>query len=185
MNDLLIFRGALLLAAILELGTAVWLLRLRPEKRDAVDRIPRNKYAGILLGFPALLWCVPHAQPIVFNWMLPMLYPAAVIFTVLAWFFLDYLCSRALGGILILSTYFFVYSAFEWHTPYLPLFSGLYWILGIAGICFSGKPCWMRDLLRLCCSAPRYRYITAGFCAVLAAASLLAAILTGSAQGGM
>ncbi|MBR4957597.1 MAG: hypothetical protein IKZ31_07535, partial [Lentisphaeria bacterium] len=115
---------------------------------------------------------------IVFNWMLPMLYPAVIVFTVLAWFFLDYLLSRALGGLFILSAYYFVYSAFNWHTPYLAVFSILYWLLGIAGICFSGKPCWMRDVLRLCCDSPRYRYAAAGFSFILAAASILAAILT-------
>ena len=178
MNDYSIYLAALIAAAVLETGTAVWLLRLRPESRVWIDRIPRNKPAGIILGFLALLWCVPHAQPIVFNWMLPMLYPAVIVFTVLAWFFLDYLLSRALGGLFILSAYYFVYSAFNWHTPYLAVFSILYWLLGIAGICFSGKPCWMRDILRLCCDSPRYRYAAAGFSFILAAASILAAILT-------
>ncbi len=179
MSDQSIYLAALIFAAILESGTGVWLLRRRPADKEWTDRIPRHKKAGAVLGFLALLWCVPHAEPIVFNWMLPLLYPAVVVFTVLGWFFLDYLLSRALGGLFILSAYYFVYSAFTWHTPYLAIFSILYWILGIVGICFSGKPCWMRDLLRKCCDSPRYRLIVSGFLFLLSAASILAAVLTG------
>lgn len=182
MNELTIFRAALILAAILEAGTAFWLFRRTPAKQEQTDRLPRNKYAGIALGFLALLWCVPHAEPIVFNWMLPLLYPAAILFTVLSWFFLDYLFSRALGGILILGAYYFVYGAFNFHTPGLAAFSILYWIAGITGICFSGKPCWMRDLLRSCCQSARIRWTAAGFCAILSAASILAAVLTKGGQ---
>ena len=108
MSEWNIFRAALILAAFLEAGSAVWLFRLNPAKQEQTDRLPRNKKAGIVLGFLALLWCVPHAEPIVFNWMLPWLYPAVILFTVLSWFFLDYLFSRAVGGLLILGTYYFV-----------------------------------------------------------------------------
>jgi hypothetical protein len=114
--------------------------------------------------------------------MLPLLYPAAILFTVLSWFFLDYLFSRALGGILILGAYYFVYGAFNFHTPGLAAFSILYWIAGITGICFSGKPCLMRDLLRSCCQSARIRWTAAGFCAILSAASILAAVLTKGGQ---
>ena len=182
MSEWNIFRAALIRAAVLEAGSAVWLFRLNPAKQEQTDRLPRNKKAGIVLGFLALLWCVPHAEPIVFNWMLPWLYPAVILFTVLSWFFLDYLFSRAVGGLLILGTCYFVYGAFNFHTPSLAAFSILYWLAGIAGICFSGKPCWMRDLFRLCCKSSRIRWTAAGFCALLSAASILAAILTKGGQ---
>ena len=178
MNELLIYRGALVFAAVLELVFTAWILRLRPADREKLDRIPRARKTGIALGFLALLWCVPHARPIVFDWMLPLLYPAVIVCTVLAYFFVDYLLSRALGGIFILGAYFFVHGAFDFHTPGTAGLSLLYWGLGIAGICFSGKPCWMRDLLRKCADDPRVRYFAAFYAVLLALASVAAAILT-------
>ena len=178
MNELALYRGALVFAAVLELAFAGWIVRRRPEDRETLDRIPRARKCGTALGFLALLWCVPHARPIVFDWMLPWLYPAVIVCTALAYFFVDYLLSRALGGIFILGAYFFVHGAFEFHTPGTAALSLLYWGVGILGICFSGKPCWMRDLLRKCAADARFRYAAAGAALLLAAASLLAALLT-------
>ncbi len=181
MNDFLLYRMALTAAALAETGGALWLMRRKPEDTAQTDKIPREKYTGIVLGFFALLWCVPYAKPIVFDWMLPLLYPLAAVLAVLGWFFLDYLLSRALGGILILSAYFFVHGGFEFHTPYLAGFSILYWLLGTAGIAFSGKPCWMRDFLRCCCRKRLWRIGAGVFLLVLAAASLFAAVFSAGA----
>ena len=178
MSELVLYRAALIFAAALELLFAGWVLKLRPEDREKTDRIPRARKTGIALGFLALLWCVPHARPIVFDWMLPLLYPTVIVCSVLAYFFVDYLLSRALGGLFILGAYFFVHGAFDYHTPGTAWISILYWILGIAGICFSGKPCWMRDWLRKCDADARFRRGTALYAVVLALTSIAAAILT-------
>ncbi len=172
------YRLALVLAALAEIAAAVWIFRRKAENTPQTDRIPRAKIPGIVLGFLALLWCVPHARPIVFDWMLPMLYPMVIGLTILSWFFLDYLFSRALGGLMILCAYYFVHGAWEFHTPGTAGLSILYWLLGIAGIAFSGKPCWMRDFLRSCCRSPKIRTAAGISLAVLSAVTLLAAVLT-------
>ena len=71
MNELLIYRGALVFAAVLELVFAAWILRLRPADREKLDRIPRAaRLAEIfavnlrtVAGWTPELWSqVPHAD---------------------------------------------------------------------------------------------------------------------------
>ena len=123
MNDWMIFQAGLLGAAALSAVIGILILRLNPEKTAAAEAVARWRLAGSILGLIALIWCVPHARPICFGWMLDYLYPAAVAGAVLGYYFLDYHFSRAMGGIMILSSYFFVHGAFDWHTPGLPVVS--------------------------------------------------------------
>lgn len=178
MNDWMIFQAGLLSAAVISAAIGIWILRLTPEKTEMAEPVARLRLAGSVLGLAALIWCVPHARPICFGWMLDWLYPAAVAGAVLGYYFLDYHFSRAMGGILILSSYFFVHGAFDWHTPGLPVVSVIFWIMGIMGICFGGRPCWMRDLLRKCCAVKGWRWMTGGYFLVLCGALLWTFFLT-------
>ncbi len=179
MDEVTFYRLALGLAGVLAGALGVWLFRLNPGKLAAVEPLPRWRGAGAVLGLLALIWCIPHARPIVFNWMLPLLWPMAVAGAVLGYWYLDYLFSRALGGIFILAAYYFVHSSFDFHTPGMAVLAIVYWGLGILGIAFSGKPCWMRDVLRSCCRPePRYRWLYGSFLVILALLSFAGAALT-------
>ena len=168
MNGFLIYRIALVLTGVILTGMGIWFARLRPETCGRWEQLPRQQKTGAVLGLIALLWCVPHAQPIVFDWLVPLLYPLAIAGAVLGYFFLDYLLVRAVAGLCILTAYFLVHGAFDYHAPLLvPLSIGC-WLLGIAGICLSGKPCWGRDIIRLGCRAAWGRYLTAGALLLLA-----------------
>ncbi len=176
-----IYFGAQIVSILLMLGLTVWVFRLREDKLSKVESIPRNRSVGGILGLLGLIWAIPHAQPIVFNWMLPLLWPMAIGGAVAAYLLLDYLFSRAVGGILILGAYYFVHSAFEFHTQGLALIAICYWIWGILGICFSGKPCWMRDLIRKSCKDWRYR-LALGLLSATTALITLVGLLSGKVE---
>ncbi len=178
MDGFLVYRIALAAAGVVLLGLALWFARLRPDALPRWEPLPRNRWAGAVLGLIALLWCVPYARPIAFDWLVPLLYPLAVLGAVLGYFFLDYLLARAAGGLFILTAYYFVHAAFEFHAPLCAALSIGYWLLGIAGICLSGKPCWGRDLIRLGCRSVRGRYATAALLAALALLSFAGALQT-------
>ena len=177
MNAYNIYIAALLASGFGALGIAVWALRMNAEKLPRYESLPRNKYFGVVLACLCLLWCVPQARPIVWEWMLPWMYPLVGVFTVLAYFYLDYLFSRAVGGFFILLTYYFVHEAFTFHTPALPFFAIVCWLLGISGLFFSGKPHLLRDLIRKLTKSARVRYLTGGYFIVLGVSCLVMGII--------
>ncbi len=144
--------------AALSLGAGIWTLRLNPERLPEAEKIPRERYFAAGLALFDLLCCVPHARPIAFDWMLPLLYPAAVAGAVLGFLFLDYLFSRAFGGLLILAAYSIVHGAWEFSLPAAGLFCIAAWLFGGFGIAISGKPCWMRDVIRKCAGKPAWKW---------------------------
>ena len=78
MDGFLVYRIALAAAGAVLLGLALWFARLKPDALPRWEPLPRNRWAGAVLGLIALLWCVPYARPIAFDWMVPLLYPLAV-----------------------------------------------------------------------------------------------------------
>ncbi len=177
MNELTVFRGALLLAAPIWMLLGWWAWTLNAEKLPCWEKLPRNRPYGVVLGLAALIWCIPHARPIVFDWMVPWLWPLAIGGAILGYFFLDYLFARATGGLLILLAYYFVHGTFDFHTPGAAVLAILYWLVGIAGICISGKPCWMRDSLRAVCTRKRVRWCVGGFLMLVGIVTLIGGIL--------
>lgn len=173
MSDMNIYVVAQVVAIVLSVAIGVWVLRLNAGKLAKVEPLARERKVGGILGLVGLLWVIPHAEPIVFNWMLPLLYPLAIGGAIASYYLLDYLFSRAIGGIFILTGYYFVHAAFEFHTPTIVLSALGYWGLAIVGICFSGKPHWMRDLVRKCCAEKRYRWITGLFFITLSLITLV------------
>ena len=178
MDGFLLYRIALGAAGAALLVLALWFARLKMDALPRWEPLPRNRRAGAVLALIALLWCVPYAQPIAFDWLVPLLYPLAVLGAVLGYFFLDFLLVRAAGGLFILTAYYFVHAAFEFHAPLCAALSIGYWLLGIGGICLSGKPCWGRDLIRFGCRSARGRYATAALLAALALLSFAGALQT-------
>jgi len=115
-------------------------------KREALSR---NRYIGLVLSYPVLIGCVPHAQVVSPDFLLPWLWPLAVVLPWLCFFYLDYFASRALGGVWIFFAYDAVHAAWDEHWRCAALFSILVWMIGIAGIWISGKPHSLRDAMRL------------------------------------
>lgn len=152
-------------------GLAAWAWRLSPATLPRWAGWPRNPWVGAVLAAAGLLWCIPHAQPILPAGLHPYLLPAVVLCTWLGYAYLDYLLARALGGLMILLAHFFLASAFAQHSPGRPVFAVACLAMGTLGICFCGKPYWLRDLIRRLASSAAWRH---GAVAVLGGYALLA-----------
>jgi len=167
MNELWIFRIALAVAGVLFALFAVWTLRLSPGNLARWEPWPRLAWPGLLIGWAALFLCVPHAEVVCPAFLIPLLWPLAIAVPILGFFFVDYPLARALGGISILGAYYFIHMCFEWHTPLAGVLTALAMLFGIAGIWVSGKPCSLRDWIRVCARSGFWRGISAGFWCVL------------------
>ena len=155
---------------------AVWTLRRTPENLPAAEKLPRHRLAGAILGMAALIWCIPHAAVVAPGFLLPWLWPLAIVLPVLSYFHLDYLLARSVGGLAILGAYYYIHLSFDLHSPGAPLLAVLAWIFGLGGIWVSGKPCALRDWIRAGARSSRWRIGSAAFLWLLAAVLLVSAI---------
>ena len=130
-----------------------------------------------------LLWCIPHTRPLLpDNWHI-FLFPAAILFAFVAYNYLDYLFSRAIGGFFILLAYYFLPESFSLHSPAAPIFAIFCFCMGTAGIFFSGKPFLLRDFIRKAADSVRFKIASAAFAMAFGLFSLVLGIvhLTGMA----
>ena len=123
-----------------------------------LEKLCRNKVAGLILSLPCALLCVPLAIPVSPGFLIPLLYPLAVILPVLCYFYIDYYASRGLAFLLILWAYDAIHAGFEAKIPGSAVVTVIALILGTAGIWLSAKPCSLRDLLRKAAASKKYRY---------------------------
>ena len=178
MNELSLFRIALTVAGVLLALFAVWTSRLSPENLPRWESLPRRRLPGLLIGWAALIICVPHAAVVAPGILVPLLWPLAIAVPILGYFFVDYPLARALGGIAILGSYYLIHKCFEWHTPFAGVLTVLAMLFGIVGIWVSGKPCSSRDWIRLCARFGSWRAASAGFWSILALALFWGAAMT-------
>lgn len=178
MNELLFCRIAGFISVIILMAVAVWCWLLNQTNLPKFEPWPRKRLAGLLLGWVVLAGCVSHAAVVSPGFLLPLLWPLAIVAPVFCYFFVDYLTARAIGGAMILWSYYLVHKGFEFQTPLLPVLAVLGWGFGIAGLWISGKPCTLRDWIRLCAKSSLWRHVSAVYLLVLALVTLLAAIMT-------
>ena len=121
--------------------------------------LPRNVWGGVAIGIPCLAWSAWHGCIMLegglarFHVVVWALVP---IVSILAYFFLDYLFSRALGGFFILAANEMIRSAFTYAIPVRPLFSLFCLIMGVIGLFMLGTPWRMRDAITLAANDKRY-----------------------------
>ena len=106
MSELLLCRIAGVLSALVLAAAAVWCFRLNPANLPKYEPWPRNRLAGLLIGWAVLAVCVPHAAVVSPGFLQPLLWPLAVVAPVLCYFYVDYLTARAVGGAMIFWSYY-------------------------------------------------------------------------------
>ena len=126
-----------------------------------IERLTRNRYIGLFLGWLALLMCVPHAQAIAPDFMLKLLLPLALAIPVIGFFAIDHAASRAVSGTLILCAYNMIHLAFELNAHCTWLFAVCGWLAGAYGIWCSGLPWTWRDVFRKCAANKLFKKICA------------------------
>jgi len=176
-TPLLIYSISLLLTGAAAGIASIFIYRLNSEKIPGWDKIPRNRQIGIILTIIDLIWCIPHTEPLLPESCHVYFWPTIFVIAWLAYCYLDYLLSRALGGFLILLAHYFLHDSFTYHTFLSSFFAGLCYVFGIAGLFFSGKPYLLRDLFRKCAKEHSLKIITFSYLAVLSLFCTLAGIL--------
>lgn len=115
-------------------------------------KLPRLAWAGMVVGVPCLVWsakaaCLMLEGPLAkFHIIVWALVPIAAV---LAWFFLDYLFARAVGGFFILAANELLHQAFAANICVRPLYSAVCLVIGICGLFVLGVPWYMRDAIIL------------------------------------
>ena len=171
-----LFTAGVLIGGLLQTAAAVWCLKLTEEKLPVNEKLPRNRLGGAILGMAALLVCVPHAQVVSPSFLLPFLYPLAVLIPILSYFFLDHCLARAVGGVMILWAYYWINTAFALNSPLLMLSAPAAWFWGALGIWISGKPWALRDWIRKASVNCKWRLCSAVILFIFALISILSAV---------
>lgn len=172
----ILFTAGVLIGGLLQTAAAVWCLKLTEERLPVNEKLPRNRLGGAILGMAALLVCVPHAQVVSPSFLLPFLYPLAVLIPILSYFFLDHCLARAVGGVMILWAYYWINTAFALNSPLLMLSAPAAWLWGALGIWISGKPWALRDWIRKASVNSKWRLCSAVILFIFALISILSAV---------
>jgi len=129
-------------------GLAALLWSTTPENLRGREAWTRNRIWGLALGYVVLVSCVPYARVVAPDFLLPFLWPLALIMPPLCAFYVDYPNARAVGGALILLAYLAVHYSFDLELPGAPFLTVLSWVVGIFGILVSAQPWRLRDEFR-------------------------------------
>lgn len=142
--------------------------------------LPREKHVGIALGVVCLIWSAFYAVPMLEGGMArfqPAVKLLVPVIAVLAYFHLNFLFTRALGGLMMLSAVYMLHAAFVAQVPARPLFSAVCYLVAIAGMFALATPWRFRDLLRQCVESRHWRRGLVAGHASLAVALAVFAIL--------
>ena len=159
---------ALLLAAIAyDFGFRV------AQKPDLWRALPRERYLGEAVGVLCLVWSAVHVIPMLegdlarFQPFVKALVPAGAI---LGFFYLEYLFTRALGGLFMLMASHLLHGAFVVRLPARPVYSTACYAFGVIGMFLVGTPWRFRDLLQRATDSPSWRH---GLLAALGGSAVL------------
>lgn len=181
MNPLFMARAVLVIAAVCAAALGTLLRISTPERLPRLEPLPRSRVAGLILGYIALVMCVPHAEVVAPDFLVPFLWPIALIAPWICAFYVDNPTARAVGGLMILFAYEVVHRTFECRFYGAPLLAFAAWGFGLAGIWLSGYPVLMRDALRLAARRKSFRCAASGIFWALALFFAAAAVIGGGA----
>ena len=161
-----LFPVLLFLTAAMSLAFSIYLIKVKAENVDKMEKLPRWKIPGVILGSFVLLWSIPHAMPILPDSFHKLLLPAFVAVVIASWCVLDHLFARSLGGYMILTAHLFLRESFGSESLSNPAFAVLCFIYGTFGIFLCGLPYRLRDIIRLELNA-KFRWIFPVFFGIL------------------
>ncbi len=144
------------------------------------QQLPRHRRLGAVMALAALYWSAFHIVLMLegdlarFRNLVFLLPP---IIAVLAYFFLQYLTSRALGGLLLLATTWLLQASFAARLPGRPLFSAMVYLIAAGAALLIATPWLGRDIMEKTTSQPAWRYRFSAILALLAIFFLLFALL--------
>lgn len=162
MTEQILYRLWMIPGGIFLLSAGIFFQLLKPENLKRFESLPRNRYFGLVIGWLGLIWCIPHAQAVAPQFLLPLMWPLAIIVPIASFFCLDYMTARAFGAVLIIVSYEALHRSFNLALPLAGVIAVISWILGACGIWISGIPYHFRDAIRLAAEKKLWRSIFAG-----------------------
>jgi hypothetical protein len=170
MKDMSYRMVTLLFALVLFLAAAV--LGYASARWPALARkLPRHQVLGGIVGLVCLVWSGMLVQPMLEGGLLgyrPLVKYVVAVVAVLCYFHLEYLFTRALGGLILLLVNQMLTSAFAVGLPARPLFAIPAYAFGIAGLLLIASPWMCRDLLEKSAAKRNWRFSWGGGLAVSA-----------------
>ncbi len=159
----------LLIASIVFFGglaITVPVLKKRLDLLPVLEKLPRAKWAGIVLTGVVLLWCLPHIQAVLSpdSFFRRILYPGLFVSWILCSVYLDYLFARAFGVFCILYSYTMLHLSFSAMLSGIAFGAVFYYLVGCGGILICAKPYWLRDTIRFVMQHWAGFYLSAGIC---------------------
>lgn len=143
-------------------------------------KLPRERNVGIVLGIACLAWSAWYAVPMLegglarYQRVIMLLVP---VVAVLSYLYLNYVFTRALGGLMMLAATHMLHAAFVAHLPARGVFSAICYLVAVAGMFALATPWRFRDLLKLGAENVRWRAGLAAGNGILAIALLVFAFL--------
>ena len=140
--------------------------------------LPRERGCGAALALAALAFAAGQSEIMLEGGMLkllPYIWALVPILTILSFFYLDFLLTRALAGVLMLLVPQLLHGAFVAHLPLRPAFSAICYLTAILGAVMMAAPWRFRDLLERAAVNPVWRTTAAAVCFLFAFAFLLTA----------
>lgn len=143
------------------------------QKPDLWRALPRERYLGEVVGVLCLVWSAAHVIPMLegdlarFRLVIKAIVPAVAL---LGFFYLDYLFTRALGGLFMLMASHLLHGAFVVRLPARPVYSTVCYAFGVIGMFLVGSPWRFRDLLKRATDSRAWRR---GLLAVLGGSAIL------------
>jgi hypothetical protein len=174
------FRLTAVLAGLTLISGAFAIAWLLPRQPDAWRKLPRERRYSVVLALWVMLWAAHLAQPLLEGGLTnlrQLLLPLAMALTVLAFFFLDYLFTRAVAGLTILVATWIMEAAFIAQVPARWLLAVVGYVLATIALYLLASPYRFRDWLDACARLPKWRHLSAGLLALAAIVPLVLALL--------
>lgn len=131
-------------------AAAVFTMRILPSHQDLWRSLPRERKVGILLALIAMAWSAFEVNLMLEGSLAklrPLLVPIVIVTTLLSYFLLDYLFTRALGGLLLLISSLLLHQAFSVFAPSRWMYALVCYVVAVAGMFMIGSPYRFRDWL--------------------------------------
>jgi hypothetical protein len=124
------------------------------------QRLLRDRSIGIVFAIAALVWAAWYGIPMLEGGLakyrigIKILVPVTAV---LAYFHLNFLLTRAVGGLMLLASTFLMNTAFAAGIPFRPVHSIACYLMAVAGAVMLATPWHFRDALQSAVECNRYR----------------------------
>ena len=130
------------------------------RRADLWRSLPRERAVGMILGVVCLVWAAYYVLPMLEGGLTrfrPAVKIAVPVVAILSYFYLDFILTRAIGGVTVLLTSHLLHRAFVERVPVRPLFSVVCFAVALVGLVLIGSPWRFRDALERACRHASWR----------------------------